>query len=209
MKAKFISISFTLKGQDLLQIKAILASLSDQFGAKEGKVILVHGFMPKEIVLAKGFSTELTDTLKELFPFQLGFYKNDLTEMRKDMTHFIKSNFGNALFIGNIIDGVKEEYDMYCANQIPVSCVTMDFEGKYDLPLSFGQKAMGITFNPGGKEEVNNIKSLCADVADELNNQRSAAILEKNGEKIAQFTLAVRAIQDGQMWGVKATTWLY
>lgn len=73
--------------------------------------------------------------------------------------------------------------------------------------LTFGEKAVGITFNPGGMPEVNNIKSLCAAVIDELNTQREVAKAAGNGEKIAQYTLAIRDIQSGQMWGVKAATW--
>lgn len=75
--------------------------------------------------------------------------------------------------------------------------------------LTYGEKAVGITFNPGGNTEVNNIKRLCALVIDELYDQREIAKLENNGEKIAQFTLAIRDIQSGQMWGVKAATWPY
>lgn len=71
--------------------------------------------------------------------------------------------------------------------------------------LSFGEKAVGITFNPGGKPEVNTIKTLSASLIDELNQQRSAV----TGEAAAQFTLAIRKIQEGQMWGVKAATWQY
>lgn len=75
--------------------------------------------------------------------------------------------------------------------------------------LTYGEKAVGLTFNPGGNETVNSIKKLCAAVIDELNAQRDVAKQENNGEKIAQFTLAIRAIQEGQMWGVKAATWQY
>lgn len=75
--------------------------------------------------------------------------------------------------------------------------------------LTFGEKAVGITFNPGGSPAVNGIKEKCAIVIDELNAQREVAKQENNGEKIAQFTLAIRAIQEGQMWGVKAATWQY
>lgn len=73
--------------------------------------------------------------------------------------------------------------------------------------LTYGEKAVGITFNPGGMPEVNDIKTKCAAVIDELNNQREVAKAANEGEKIAQFTIAIRAIQDGQMWGVKAATW--
>lgn len=75
--------------------------------------------------------------------------------------------------------------------------------------LTFGQKAVGITFNPGGMPEVNAIKNLCAAVIDELNTQRDVEKAANNGEKIAQYTLAIRDIQSGQMWGVKAATWQY
>lgn len=79
--------------------------------------------------------------------------------------------------------------------------------------LTFGEKAVGISFNPGGKPEVNSIKQLAADLIDELNNQRQAAKGDGsavvNGEIQAQYTLAIRSIQEGQMWGVKAATWQY
>ena len=74
--------------------------------------------------------------------------------------------------------------------------------------LTYGQKAVGITFNPGGMPEVNKIKVLSAALIDELDKQRTGNPNDmRNGEVIAQFTLAIRKIQEGQMWGVKATTW--
>ena len=73
--------------------------------------------------------------------------------------------------------------------------------------LTFGEKAVGITFNPGGKPEVNKIKELSAALIDELDKQRTET--RTNGEMAAQFTLAIRKIQEGQMWGVKAATWQY
>ncbi len=73
--------------------------------------------------------------------------------------------------------------------------------------LTFGEKAVGITFNPGGKPEVETIKRKAADLIDELNNQMESG--DKNGEQIAQFKLAIRKIQEGQMWAVKAATWQY
>lgn len=76
-------------------------------------------------------------------------------------------------------------------------------------PLTYGEKAVGLTFNLGGTPDVNFIKQKCAVVIDELNNQMQEAIKENNGEKIAQYKLAIRDIQTGQMWGVKAATWQY
>lgn len=75
--------------------------------------------------------------------------------------------------------------------------------------LTYGQKAVGLTFNPGGHHVVNVIKEKCAILIDELNDQREIAKKAGNGEMIAQYTLAIRDIQSGQMWGVKAATWQY
>lgn len=78
-----------------------------------------------------------------------------------------------------------------------------------DLPkreLSFGEKAVGLTFNPGGHEAVNSIKKLSAALIDELDAMRNST---EKGEAKAQFTIAIRSIQEGQMWGVKAATWQY
>ncbi len=70
--------------------------------------------------------------------------------------------------------------------------------------LSYGEKAVGISFNPGGNETVNAIKRKAADLIDEIHNLRESS---DDSEVKAQTTLAIRRIQEGQMWGVKAATW--
>ena len=76
---------------------------------------------------------------------------------------------------------------------------------------TFGEKAVGVDFNPGGSERVKIIKETCAAAIDVLNNERESIKHSEddgqNGERIAQLTLAIRKIQEGQMWGVKAVTW--
>lgn len=69
---------------------------------------------------------------------------------------------------------------------------------------TFGEKAVGIKFNPSEKQEVSQIKRLCAATIDELYQQ---SLKTTDGEEIAMFKLAIRKIQEGQMWGVKAATW--
>lgn len=98
---------------------------------------------------------------------------------------------------------------------IPVVGPTdMPAQQKRTRPLSYGEKAVGINFNPSKFPDVEAIKQKAAALIDELNNQR-AAMKDKNreaypedGEVAAQYTLAIRKIQEGQMWGVKAATWL-
>lgn len=70
--------------------------------------------------------------------------------------------------------------------------------------LTYGERAVGLTFNPGGLAAVNSIKYKSAALIDELNDQFNLAT---DGEVKAMFKLAIRAIQEGQMWGVKAATW--
>lgn len=72
--------------------------------------------------------------------------------------------------------------------------------------LTFGEKAVGLTFNPGGHQAVNSIKTLSAALIDELNDMCNASVTDEQRE---QFTLAIRSVQTGQMWGVKAATWQY
>lgn len=78
---------------------------------------------------------------------------------------------------------------------------------------TFGEKAVGLNFNPSNDDAVTRIKKSCADAIDILNNERISIKTSQNeddgqnGERLAMLTLAIRAIQDGQMWGVKAVTW--
>ena len=77
-------------------------------------------------------------------------------------------------------------------------------ENQTERDLTFGEKAVGITFNPGGMPEVNAIKEACARAIDEIHSVREKS---EDGEVKALATLAIRRIQEGQMWGVKAATW--
>lgn len=72
--------------------------------------------------------------------------------------------------------------------------------------LTFGEKAVGLTFSPGGHSEVELIKRACADLIDQLHTGRQTT---ENGDKKRMYSEAITAIQTGQMWGVKAATWQY
>lgn len=72
--------------------------------------------------------------------------------------------------------------------------------------LTFGMKAVGLTFNPGGHPEVDVIKQACAALIDQLHTARQTT---ENGDKKRMYSEAITAIQTGQMWGVKAATWQY
>lgn len=79
-------------------------------------------------------------------------------------------------------------------------------ENTVQRELTFGEKAVGLTFNPGGHEKVNAIKQAQAAYIDLLNQYRDEAT---NGEVKRQLSVAITEAQTSQMWAVKAVTWQY
>lgn len=72
--------------------------------------------------------------------------------------------------------------------------------------LSFGEKAVGLTFNPSGDKKVQEIKEVFAKAIDILNDMRP----EYNGkpnEVSRMLAIAITEAQTAQMWAVKAATW--
>lgn len=73
--------------------------------------------------------------------------------------------------------------------------------------LTFGQKAVGINFNPGGNSSVNEIKQKYADCIDFLNDFRNDSNKSVSSEAKRQASIAITELQTSQMWAVKAITW--
>lgn len=74
--------------------------------------------------------------------------------------------------------------------------------------LTFGGKAVGMTFNPSGDERVAKIKALYANIIDELAGPNGEN-LGGNGDTSLGGRFLGRAINDAvaaQMWAVKAIT---
>lgn len=69
------------------------------------------------------------------------------------------------------------------------------------LNLSFGERAVGLTFNPSGDPVVLDIKRKCADMIDLLANR-----IASQPEEAAWINEAIRQMQTAQMWAVKAVT---
>lgn len=72
--------------------------------------------------------------------------------------------------------------------------------------LTFGQKAVGLTFNPGGNPDVELVKRKYADLIDLLDSMRGTA---EGSEKKRMYSVAITDAQASQMWAVKAITWQY
>lgn len=76
-----------------------------------------------------------------------------------------------------------------------------------ERPLTFGEKAVGLTFNPGGNPDVEKIKRGYADLIDMLDELRRTASAAGNGEQARLASVAITEAQGAQMWAVKAVTW--
>lgn len=70
--------------------------------------------------------------------------------------------------------------------------------------LTFGQKAVGLSFNPSGTDAVYECKQGFADVIDQMNDLREQS---DNPEVKRMAALAITYAQTAQMWAVKALTW--
>ena len=70
--------------------------------------------------------------------------------------------------------------------------------------LSFGEKAVGLMFNPSGDERVQSIKEDCAHIIDNLNDMRNKT---ESGEMKRLLSVAITEAQSAQMWAVKGITW--
>jgi len=73
-------------------------------------------------------------------------------------------------------------------------------------PMTFGEKACGVAFNPGGDKDVENIKAKFAEIVDDLNDYRNDTL---NTEVSRMLSIAITEAQTAQMWAVKAVTWKF
>ncbi len=78
-------------------------------------------------------------------------------------------------------------------------------------PSTYGERAVGLTFNPGGDETVNEVKILCAkliDICDAIAAKEPTYtehnIISERGQLLQK---AIREIQTAQMWVVKGITY--
>jgi hypothetical protein len=70
--------------------------------------------------------------------------------------------------------------------------------------LTFGQKAIGIRFNPSELSEVGKCKQGFADEIDRMDKLRLSS---DSNEARRLASIAITELQTAQMWAVKAITW--
>lgn len=77
-------------------------------------------------------------------------------------------------------------------------------ETKEQPTLTFGQKAVGLNFNPSNESSVDRCKIQFANCIDQMNELRSTT---HSPEVNRLANIAITEAQAAQMWAVKALTW--
>ena len=69
---------------------------------------------------------------------------------------------------------------------------------------TFGQKAVGLSFNPSGDDAVSECKQRFATAIDQMHDLRTSS---SSPEVKRMASVAITEMQTAQMWAVKALTW--
>lgn len=80
-------------------------------------------------------------------------------------------------------------------------------EQPMNRPFTFGEKACGVNFNPGGDPDVTAIKQKFAELVDIMHDFRTRASIMEHKETVRMMSIAITEAQTAQMWAVKAATW--
>lgn len=72
------------------------------------------------------------------------------------------------------------------------------------MEQTFGQKAVGLSFNPSGTDAVAECKQGYATEIDRMQNLRTSS---ESSEQKRLASVAITELQAAQMWAVKALTW--
>jgi hypothetical protein len=80
----------------------------------------------------------------------------------------------------------------------------MSPDNQVQRELSYGEKAVGLTFNPSNDAKVDEVKALYAKIIDLCDVMRKEA---GPGEKGRLLSVAITEAQSAQMWAVKGITW--
>lgn len=70
--------------------------------------------------------------------------------------------------------------------------------------LTFGEKAVGLSFNPSGDPVVQELKEKAAAFIDACETVRQAT---QSGEQKRMMSVAITEATTAQMWAVKGVTW--
>lgn len=83
----------------------------------------------------------------------------------------------------------------------------METKTETQKELTFGQKAVGLTFNPGGNPAVDECKKKFAELIDQQNDFRNREGATNDQKRHA--SVAITELETAQMRAVKALTCIY
>lgn len=72
--------------------------------------------------------------------------------------------------------------------------------------LTFGEKAVGINFNPSNDDAVSRCKAAFAIAINQMDDLRNST---DNADVKRMASVAITEAQTAQMWAVKAITWKF
>ena len=73
-----------------------------------------------------------------------------------------------------------------------------------DNEQTFGERAVGLSFNPSGDDLVHELKQRASEFIDACNTARGTT---DDPEVKRMYSVAITEAQTAQMWAVKAATW--
>lgn len=73
--------------------------------------------------------------------------------------------------------------------------------------LTYGEQAVGLSFNPAGSARVDRLKTLYAQIIDEMVTIRESYKEAGDSEGVRLTSVAITEAQGAQMWAVKGATW--
>ena len=77
--------------------------------------------------------------------------------------------------------------------------------GSETRPMTFGEKAVGLKFNPGGNEKVDDVKKLFAEIIDSIERETSGSASSEMKRKLKSDAISFAIV--AQMSAVKLITW--
>lgn len=79
-------------------------------------------------------------------------------------------------------------------------------ENSVGREMTYGEQAVGITFNPANDPTVQKLKELYAEIIDICDSERNK-VETKPSEKARLLSVAITEAQTAQMWAVKGVTY--
>jgi hypothetical protein len=130
--------------------------------------------------------------------FKSKMKSDDLNEIKRFVNEFV-IGFGQMLIkFKNDRKNNKTSFEFESIIGLTNKDESLVFEQTY------GQKAVGINFNPSNDDAIYVCKKRYADLIDEMNDLRATTSSQEQKRLCA---VAITELQTAQMWSVKALTW--